>query len=80
MPRSVVVGPALEDAVLNEVVEPFGEYLPGDPQVLLDLLESSHPDEHVAQDERGPGLATTSSVRAIEHAISPKFVRCIWPT
>ena len=76
VPGSLVVGPSLEDAVLNQVVEPLGEHLPGDAEVRLDPLEAVDPDQTSRITSGVQGSPMTSSVRAIEHAFA-KFVRCM---
>ena len=53
----VRVGAALDDSVVEEVVEPLGEYLAGDAEVALEIVEAADPDEEVSEDEWGPGLA-----------------------
>jgi hypothetical protein len=52
MPRSPVVGPALEHALVDEVVQPLGQDLARDPEVGLDLLKPGEPGPHVTQDQR----------------------------
>jgi hypothetical protein len=44
----------------------------GDSQALLELRKAREVAEHrVAQDQQAPPFATSSSVRAAEHSLSP---------
>ena len=47
---------ALEDALLDRIVEPLGEYLAGDAEVGLDLVEAVHP----GPTRRARSVATTA--------------------
>ncbi len=47
-----VVGQPLEHTLFDEMVEPLGEYLTGNPEVGLDVVEAADPGPHVAQDQR----------------------------
>src|SRR5262249_18856452 len=56
MPRAPVIGPPLEHAALDEVIEPLGEHLAGDAQIRLHLIEASESYVDIAQDQRRPRL------------------------
>ena len=45
-------------------------------KVLTERLNPTHTSRTISGDQGSP---MTSSVRAIEHAMSPKFVRCMGP-
>jgi len=55
-PGAGVVRTALEDALLDRIVEPLGEYLAGDAEVGLDLVEAVHP----GPTRRARSVATTA--------------------
>ncbi len=48
---------AYENAVLNQVIKPLGQDVPGDPQALVELRESADTIEGVADDEQRPPIA-----------------------
>jgi hypothetical protein len=47
--RTGIVLTALENTVLDEVIEPLGEYLAGDSEIGLNLVEAVDSREHIAQ-------------------------------
>ena len=49
-------GTALQNALLDQMVEPLGEHLARDAEIGLDLVEAIHPDPNVAHDQRRPRL------------------------
>ena len=76
--RALLVGAALDHALLDQPLEALGQHLRGDPEVGLQLVEAVDPDPDVAQDQRATmARRSTSIVRAIEHIMSPKRVRCM---
>src|SRR5262245_11362625 len=56
MARAPVIGPPLEHAAIDEVIEPLRQHLAGDAEIRLHLIEASKPNVDVAQDQRRPGL------------------------
>jgi hypothetical protein len=55
--RACRVLPPLKHPGVGERPEPFGEHLPRDAQVLLQLVEPVDADEYVPHDQGGPRLA-----------------------
>ncbi len=55
--RSIAVGPAFEDARSDEVAQTLIEHIARDPEALLELIETRHPEEGVAHDQHRPPLA-----------------------
>src|SRR4051812_40516566 len=55
--RALLVGHALEDALVDEAPQPGGQHVAGDPQRALEILEAPHAEERVAQHEQRPALA-----------------------
>src|SRR5262249_9390922 len=54
-PRAVA--DALEDSLVDEPVESFGEHVAGNPEALLKLLEAAKSEEGVTDDQERPALA-----------------------
>ncbi len=52
--RVIGVSHPLEDFAVNEVVQPLGEDVAGDPEAGLEVIEASHPEEGVPHDEQAP--------------------------
>jgi hypothetical protein len=55
--RARGVWAALEHAGVDQMLEALGQDLARDPEVAVEVVEAVDPDEDVAHDERGPGLA-----------------------
>ena len=58
--RPVLIGPSLQHAQLRESAETVGENVRRDPQVPLELVETSGPQEGLADDEPAPAIAENS--------------------
>jgi hypothetical protein len=54
--RRVLVGAALEDALVDQVVEPGGEHVAGDAEAALPVVEAGDAEEGVAHDQQRPPL------------------------
>jgi hypothetical protein len=52
--RMVRVGHSLEDAVVDEAVQPPGEDVARDPKAGLEVIETGHAQEGVPDDEQTP--------------------------
>ena len=55
--RMLVVGNPLEDAFVDEVGESLVEHVAGDAKAFLELVETRHAQEGVADDQQAPPLA-----------------------
>ena len=64
--RAILVGHALEDALLDEPPEAVGQHVARDAEVALEVLEAAHAHERVAHDRIVQRSPSTSSERAIE--------------
>ena len=53
----VLVGDALEDPVVHQVVQPPGKDVAGDAQARLEVVETGHAEEGVPDDEQAPPFA-----------------------
>ena len=69
---AVLVGHALEDALVDEAAEAVGEDVARDAEVALEVVEAAHAHERLAHDEdrpaaprapRGPGRSSSSGLR-----------------
>ncbi len=50
------VGHPLEDPAVDEVVQPLGKDVAGDPEPGLEVVEPGHAEEGVPDDEQAPPL------------------------
>jgi hypothetical protein len=72
--RVLLVAPSCEDATGDQAVEPFGEDVPGDPEIPPELVEPPDAQEGVAQDQHAPAVA--EQLQAVgDHAIEMIQVR-----
>jgi hypothetical protein len=55
--RPLLVGHALEDAVLGQLLQAIGEAMARGAEVGVEVLEAAHAEEGVAQDEERPAVA-----------------------
>jgi hypothetical protein len=70
----LLIAPACEDTAGDEAVEPFGEDVPGDPEIPPELIEPPDAQEGVAQDQHAPAVA--EQLQAVgDHAIEMIQVR-----
>src|SRR5206468_9365665 len=77
-PVLVALGPLavadpLEDACVDQPIEPVGEDVAGDPEALLELLEPAQAEEGVADDQERPALADDLE-RPRDRAVLPLVV------
>jgi len=74
--RVVLIGHALEDACLHEVVEAVGEDVAGDPEAGLEIVEPGDAEERVAHDEEAPPFADDFEALRDRTVQVSKLVRC----
>ena len=55
--RALAVDLALEDLVIDELLEPCGEQMRRETQGTLELVEAPSPQKAIAQDQQGPAIA-----------------------
>ncbi len=56
-PGVLGVGPPLKDAVIDQAAEPTGQDRLRDVEMRLEIVETAHPEERIAEDQKGPALA-----------------------
>src|SRR5918994_1658871 len=76
--RRFLIGNPLEDSFVDQPAKTVGENLPRDPEISLELIESTHSQQSVPNDQQRPSLADylegardrtiLAVVRAVEHA------------
>ena len=76
--RPFLIGNPLEDSFVNQPAKTVGENLPCDPEISLELIESTQSQQSVPNDQQRPSLAdylegardrtVLAVVRAVEHA------------
>jgi hypothetical protein len=69
--RTLLVLPGGKDVVFAEEGQPLTEDVPSDSEILLELVESAHSHEGVAQDQDGPAVADQLS--GVGHRASEVF-------
>jgi hypothetical protein len=70
----LLIAPACEYTTGDQAVEPFGEDVPGDPEITPELIEPPDAQEGVAQDQYAPAVA--EQLQAVgDHAIEMIQVR-----
>jgi hypothetical protein len=66
--RPLAVPNPLEDALLDEPAKTVGEYVAGDAETLLELVEAAKAKEGVADDQQRPPRRRSREHGAIEHS------------
>ena len=76
--RPFLIGNSLEDSFVDQPAKTVGENLPRDPEISLELIESTQSQQSVTNDQECPSLAdylegardrtVLAVVRAVEHA------------
>src|SRR5215207_7392744 len=76
--RPFLIGNPFEDSLVDEPAKTVGENLPRDPEISLELVESTQSQQSVSNDQQRPSLtnhlegardrAVLAVVRAVEHA------------